>query len=794
MRDTVMRARRGNLGLRLDPRSGLPEAVLLDRGGERIVVPLAMTASLVTEGDEVFRPPSRLGYENTRRLDDFRAACAAPRYRADGPTETYSVDTTAGEWAVRWHYTFRRRHPRLEITVELGPEHADAVATLRDLVVRFEVAPEDLSSWRLEAPGNELRPGVAADALTEPVTVAPIGGTRGSAGLIALHRPALPRTLVLWPFSRTELADVNLAGGTDAVRVDVATGLAGRLPPGESLGYGRVALDLLDRTWEDVRDDVPSWYGPLGLTTPRDRPDWVAGASIYEVQIGYSVFWDGYRYAPYPTAGDLLADLPRIRGLGYDVVQIMPRQPYPSYNVHDYADVSTSYGDEADLRAVVDRCHALGMRVILDILLHGVIDQEVMARTADRVRQGPYYPRLAEDTTNAWGQGPAARDAMALAWSRHIVDFEPHWSAGSPPRHRLVDEHPDWFMRDSAGNVIGIYTKAFDAANAEWQEYFCAAAEDLVRRLDIDGFRFDAPTYNALPNWSAETERRASYSPLGSLELFDRLRPRLKRLDDDAVLYTEPSGAAFRQAMDLTYNYEEQWLVPSVLGDPAAAPPTSVRNGRELAAWFRDRDATLPPGSLVCHHIDSHDTFWWPLPGRKWRREQYGVEATRALLAVFALSGGAFMTFVGGEEGIEDDVRRVHRLRDTLPEVARGTADFRAVRVDGDDSDAVYAVVRRDGANSCVLLVNLSAEEVDTTCRVAVDAPAGARFGVRDGWRDDVSALEGGDEVSAETLRRLPVRLDPYEPRLLVLRPAAAHGGPGPRSADDRPDNQGGHR
>ena len=95
---------------------------------------------------------------------------------------------------------------------------------------------------------------------------------------------------------------------------------------------------------------------------------------------------------------------------------------------------------------------------------------------------------------------------------------------------------------------------------------------------------------------------------------------------------------------------------------------------------------------MIAHHIDSHDTFWWPLPGHKWRREQLGLAATRALLAVFALSGGAYMTFVGGEVGLEDAVRLVHRLRARWPALERGEADYAAVSV---DEETVYAVARR---------------------------------------------------------------------------------------------------
>lgn len=49
----------------------------------------------------------------------------------------------------------------------------------------------------------------------------------------------------------------------------------------------------------------------------------------------------------------------------------MPRQPFPSYNVYDYHDITLSYGDADGPRLVVEAAHAHGMRVVLDILMHG---------------------------------------------------------------------------------------------------------------------------------------------------------------------------------------------------------------------------------------------------------------------------------------------------------------------------------------------------------------------------------------------------------------------------------------
>ena len=83
----------------------------------------------------------------------------------------------------------------------------------------------------------------------------------------------------------------------------------------------------------------------------------------------------------------MTADLGRIVALGFDVIQLMPRQPYPSYNVHDYNDVDTTYGGEEALAVLVQRAHELGLRVVLDVVLHGVLDRRSIRDALARVEQ-----------------------------------------------------------------------------------------------------------------------------------------------------------------------------------------------------------------------------------------------------------------------------------------------------------------------------------------------------------------------------------------------------------------------
>ncbi len=768
----VIAERTGRIGIELDRRTGLAVAMLVDLApGKRERLPLRLGATLVTEGSEVDGQPFGLAYAGTVGLSAFTPAPRATGHEYAGYDEIFTVETHAGEWRVAWEYRFRGSAPRIEMQVILTPTGDRPAATLRDLHVDLEFKPDDLDGWLVHAPGSPVRSGIPARHLVREETLS--DACFSGSGVVVIEQPDEHVSLLVWPFSRTEQSRNQIQAIDGAVRISVATGLAGRIGADESLRYGGLELDVFAATWDELRPAAHAWFGTLGVATPADTAGWIPGASIYEVQIGTSMFWNGYEYSPYPTARDLLDDLGRIAGLGFDCVQIMPRQPFPSYNVYDYGDITVSYGDETDLRAVVTAAHALGMKVILDILMHGVIDADIIGRAADRVRNGPYFARLNEGVEIVPDPAFTAyeeRDYL-VGWSRHILDFEPFWAAGSPGTHPLVDEHPEWFVRRSDGEIIGVYTKGFDVSNLAWQEYFTNAALDLVRRLDIDGFRFDAPTYNEFPNWSKATEKRASAQQLGSVEHFARLRPQLKALRPDAMLYTEPSGTLFRQAMDITYNYDEHWLIHAAMRpDAVDANPVGVRHARDLAAWLRDKEALLPAGAMTARHIDSHDTFWWPLPGFKWRREQYGLPATRALLATWALIGGVYMTFVGGETGLEPEVRRINRLRHEVPEIRIGAADYDSVHA---DDDRIFTVARVHDGHVTLVLINYSNNPVTATIGLdrTLTGSALDRLKVADLWQDDRFTHDSGYGWSADDLDSFEVAFDPYGVRVLMLRP-----------------------
>ena len=160
----------------------------------------------------------------------------------------------------------------------------------------------------------------------------------------------------------------------------------------------------------------------------------------------------------------------------------------------------------------------------------------------------------------------------------------------APPRGtRCPTRAPSGSCATPPGGSPRRYTKAFDIAHPGWQRYFLDACADLVRRLDVDGFRVDAPTYNDFASWAPGRGGRASDGAMASLGLLRDLRERLRSLRPELAVYTEPTGGLFRAVADATYNYDEHWLVEALLGAGA--------RGRRLARGaHRARAGPLAPG------------------------------------------------------------------------------------------------------------------------------------------------------------------------------------------------------
>jgi hypothetical protein len=486
---------------------------------------------------------------------------------------------------------------------------------------------------------------------------------------------------------------------------------------------------------------------------------------LYETQIGAAIFERGaHQFNPYPTFQSLIDNLDYIQKLGFDTLQIMPRQPCPSYSVYDYFDPVHQYGDDAGLRALVKEAHRRGMRVILDWLLHGAMDKEIARKV---------YSML----------DSADDEHKNTDLAQYVLTFAPAWIESAPEVNPLRAKHPEWFMRDLEGRFRYIYTWAFDLQNRELQDYIIDAMKFYVRDFDVDGFRVDAPIWNVFPNWDPKISYRPSLSMTGSIRLLDRARPALRRLKPELMLYTEPSGPMFRRMFDVNYSYDELWAMAELLQWRKAKnlhyrsgvffPDMGSRkplNAYQFRLWLENRRRAQPKGSVSIHQVDSHDSFWWPPFEFKFRRQQYGVEGFRALFFMMATLDGGLMHYPTGEQGSEEFVRRILTLRRELPEIKHGRCEYLKVLV---PETAVFAVSWETPSGWAVPLTNLGQAKLSVRAglpRERFGWNPNAAYVVRDVFGN--KPVNGQQEavLRGRELDNLRVTLEPLESALLVTR------------------------
>ena len=201
--------------------------------------------------------------------------------------------------------------------------------------------------------------------------------------------------------------------------------------------------------------------------------DWWRGAVIYQV----------YPRSFMDSNADGVGDLPGITqrldyiaSLGVDAVWISPIQKSPmkdfGYDVSDYDDVDPIFGTLADFEALIQRAHALGLKVMID---------QVLSHTSD---QHPWFIESRSSRTNA--------KADWYVWADALPDGSPpnNWQSvfgGSSWRwdtrrkqyylHNFLAEQPD-----------------LNHHNPDVQAATLASVRFWLER-GLDGFRFDTTNY-----------------------------------------------------------------------------------------------------------------------------------------------------------------------------------------------------------------------------------------------------------------------------------------------------------
>lgn len=227
----------------------------------------------------------------------------------------------------------------------------------------------------------------------------------------------------------------------------------------------------------------------------------------YRTLVIYSVYVRNH--GPNGKFSDVEADLERIQSMGVDVVWLMPIHPIGKvarkgtlgspYSISDYRAVNPEYGSEEDFLRLVEKAHALGMKVMIDVV----------------------YNHTAHDSN-------------------------------------LIAEHPDWYHQGEDGKPITTEPAWADIIdlnypNPEMEEYLI---ETLVlwAKKGVDGFRCDVASIVPLDFWLRARQRVEEAKP-GVIWLAESVHTSFVGKRREVGLSGHSDAETF-QAFDLEYDYD----------------------------------------------------------------------------------------------------------------------------------------------------------------------------------------------------------------------------------------------
>lgn len=234
------------------------------------------------------------------------------------------------------------------------------------------------------------------------------------------------------------------------------------------------------------------------------------------------------------TLSELAQDLPRIRYMGFDYVYLMPIHPSgmkcrkgkdgSPYAVQDYYAVDPSIGTLDDFRKLAEAAHALGLKVMMDIVINH-----------------------------------------------------------SSPDNVWVSSHPDYYLRDSRGRLMNKVSDWTDVADFDYRSK--ALRKELIKMLcywadqGADAYRCDVASLVPADFWVDARAAVAKRHP-GFLWMAESV-------ESDMILEMRRGGweidsdPELCRAFDILYSYDtESWLNRS-LADENLTEYERIINYRE---------------------------------------------------------------------------------------------------------------------------------------------------------------------------------------------------------------------
>ena len=408
------------------------------------------------------------------------------------------------------------------------------------------------------------------------------------------------------------------------------------------------------------------------------HPEWSRNAAMYQINTRQFTEEGTFRAAQ--------EQLPRLKAMGVDILWLMPIHPIGEknrkgglgspYSVKDYYGVNPEFGTEDDFRGFVQAAHDLGMKVILDWV------------------------------------------ANHSAWD-----------------NALVDEHPEWYIRDWRGNfqptpwwdwsdIID-----FDFTQPGLRQYMTEALIYWVREFDIDGYRCDVAGYVPLDFWNNARRELDAVKPVFMLAEWE-------------------ARDLHAEAFDMTYGWS--WTGPARDIALGKAPATA------LIDFYVKTGEAWPEEAYRMIGTSNHDYNAWEGTGR----EHFGANL-EAMTVLSVVGTGMPVVYNGQEAGNdkrlaffdrdpiewrEDPMTELYTqlfaLLDENTALWHGSVGGKMVRIWTDKTDEVFSFTRDNGSDKVLALFNFSAEDLAVNL---LDGPVAGEY--RDAFTGEATVIELGDTV-----------------------------------------------
>ena len=554
----------------------------------------------------------------------------------------------------------------LHLTVQLGSVTLTKIYTLEPDIPGY--------SLRFEAYGTGmLRSVTAAFPQVDGWDVCNLNRV-GTAGFSV--KPGGEKTLAVWCDPRFEAASVSRELAYQ-IRCE-------RALSEDAVSFGDVHYTLVDGGALAAADHVREALELVGLRANNRSTALLKSLAIYETHIGPLRLSETKCHEGYAHPQDLADDLPRIRDLGFNCIELMPSFLFPCYTVFDLKNPDLQHGAGESIRPIIERAHALGMRVILDVLLHGCIDVEIADWDRERYCSRRYY----------WPE-----------WQKRIPEF--HEGRVSP----LRAEHPDWFIYEKPGEIFRGYTWTFDHASAGFRQYLREAMEISVRDWHVDGFRFDAPTWQCGVN-SAENLPYSGADSLayGHWRMFRECRHAVEKIRDDLIWMVESPYYQYTDSCDMSYSYD---LYHGYFNSIFEGKQTA----RGLQEFMQMKQSLFPTGAMYVNFADNHDTWNNGVTeDGLYMHERTSMAYAKAIFAVAAFANGALQCYAGCEFSSDEYAQFMRETlawrRELAPFMARSRFDASAYA----DDARVLSLAYRAPEKSVMFAANLSGDTM--TCSI----------------------------------------------------------------------------